>query len=167
MKKLGFLLGFLLIGYVAAAQNYMVVDSEKVFKAIGEYNTALTTIEAEGERYQKQVDDAFAQLEQTFNTYQSRKGSMSASDRAATEQRIVERENEITKFQQDTFGEEGTMTRRRVELIKPIEDRVFAAIRKYATDNGYDVVLDVASNPTVLYYNPRVDHTDAVIAIVR
>ncbi len=151
----------------ALAQNYMVVDSEKVFKSIDAYNTALSDVEADAQRYQKQIDDAFNQLEQTFNTYQQRKASLSASARTAEEQRIVAREEEIKKFQEDTFGDEGTLFQKRVGLIKPIQDRVFAAIEKYAADHGYDIVLDIASNPMVLYYKPSVDHTDAIIAIVK
>ncbi len=168
MKKIGLILAGLVLSMGAAqAQNYMVIDSEKVFKAIPAYVSAQTTIENDAERYQKQVDDAFAQLEETFNTYQSRKAQMSATERQQTEKWIVDRENEITKFQADTFGEEGTIDKRRVELIKPIEDRVKAAIAKYATDHGFDIVLDLASNPTILFHKPGVDRTDAVIAIVK
>ncbi len=168
MKKTFLILVALVLWTGAAlAQNYMVVDSEKIFKSIAAYNTAQSTLEADAERYQKQVDDAFNQLEDTFNNYQSRKASMSAVERQQTEQWIVDRENEITKFQQETFGEEGTIMKRRVELIKPIQDRVFAAIEKYAAERGYDIVLDVASNPTILYYKPAVNHTDALIAIVK
>jgi outer membrane protein len=168
MKKGLLILGILILSAGAAvAQNYMVVDSEKVFKSIAAYNSALAEVEADAQRYQQQVDDAFNQLEQAFNTYQQRKASMSADQRAGEEQRIVARETEIKKFQADTFGEEGTVMKKRVSLIKPIQDRVFAAIEKYAADHGYDIVIDIASNPTVLYYKPSVNHTDAIIAIVK
>jgi outer membrane protein len=151
----------------AVAQNYMVVDSEKIFKSIDAYNRAIAEVEADGQRYQQQVDDAFNQLEQAFNAYQGRKASLSAAQRSAEEQRIVAREDEIKKFQAETFGEQGTVMKKRVSLVKPIQDRVFAAIEKYAADRGYDIVLDIASNPTVLYYKPSVNHTDAIIAIVK
>ena len=168
MKKAFLILGTLILSMGAAlAQNYMVVDSEKVFKSIDAYNKALAEVDADAQRYQKQIDDAFNQLEQAFNTYQQRKVSMNASDRAGEEQRIVAREDEIKKFQADTFGEEGTLFKKRVGLIKPIQDRVFAAIEKYAAERGYDIVLDIASNPTVLYYKPSVNHTDAIIALVK
>ncbi len=149
------------------AQNYMVVDSERVFKSIEAYNNALAEVEADAERYQQQIDDAFDQLETAFNTYQQRKASMSVADRASEEQRIIAREEEIKKFQADTFGEEGTVMKKRIDLIKPIQDKVFAAIEKYAVDHGYDIAIDIASNPTVLYYKPSVNHTDAIIAIVK
>lgn len=166
MKKLLFVV-FVLCASAVSAQNYMVVDSEKVFKSIASYNSALETVEADAAKYQKQIDDAFDQLEQTFNDYQGRKAQMSATERAQTEQRIVAREDEITKFQQETFGEDGTVLKRRVELIKPIEDRVFSAIEKFAADRGYDIVIDLASNPTILYHKPAADHTNDIISIIK
>ncbi len=168
MKKTFLILAALVVSMGAvSAQNYMVVDSEKVFKSIDAYTKALGEIEADAERYQKQIDDAFNQLEQTFNSYQERKASMTAAQRQQTEQSIISREEEITKFQEETFGEEGTVMKKRVNLIKPIQDKVFAAIEKYAADKGYDIVIDLASNPSVLYYKPSVNHTDAIIAIVK
>jgi len=167
MKKMFFILAALLVSGAAAAQNYMVVDSEKIFRSIDAYNKALAEVEAETQKYQQQVDEAFNQLETAYNNYQQRKSSMSAAARQAEEQRIMSREEEIGKFQSDTFGEEGTVMKRRVELIKPIQDRVFAAIETYAKGKGYDVVLDIASNPTILYHKPSVNHTDAIIAIVK
>ncbi len=168
MKKRLLILAVLVMGAGSAlAQNYMVVDSEKIFKSIDAYNTALAEVEADAQRYQQQVDDAFDQLEQVYDTYQRNKASMTASARASEEQRILAREEEINKFQSETFGEEGTLLNKRVGLIKPIQDRVFAAIERYAADHGYDIVLDIASNPTVLYYKPSVNHTEAIIAIVK
>lgn len=168
MKKTFLILAALVVSAGAvSAQNYMVVDSEKVFKSIDAYTKALSEIEADATRYQTQIDDAFNQLEETFNNYQARKASMTAADRQKTEQSIISREEEITKFQEETFGEEGTVMKKRVSLIKPIQDKVFAAIEKYAADKGYDIVIDIASNPTVLYHKPTVNHTDAIIAIVK
>ncbi len=168
MKKLVLVFAAMVLGLGSAlAQNYMVVDSEKVFKSIDAYNRAIAEVEADAERYQKQVDDAFNQLEQAFNAYQQRKASMGAAERAAEEQRIVAREEEIKKFQADTFGEQGSLFTKRVGLIKPIQDRVFAAIERFAVERGYDIVIDIASNPTVLYHKPSVNHTDAIIAIVK
>jgi outer membrane protein len=151
----------------AVAQNVMVVDSEKIFKSVAAYNTAIAEADAMAQQYQKQVDDAFDELETRFNLYQSQKASMTAYARQQTEQQIIDREDEITKFQEEAFGEGGTVLKKRVELIKPIQDKVFAAIDSYAKNNGYDMVIDKASNATLLYISPAADHTDAIIAIVK
>lgn len=152
---------------VASAQNYMVVDSEKIFKSIDEYNNAMTQLDNLAKFCQQQVDSKFAQIEALYNNYQQEKASLSAAGRAAREQQILDQEAEAVKFQESLFGNEGTMMQKRIELIQPIQERVFKAIESYAKSNGFDLVLDIASNATMLYYSPAVDRTQSVIKMLK
>ena len=152
---------------VASAQNYMVVDSEKIFKSIDEYNNAMTQLDNLAKFCQQQVDSKFAQIEALYNNYQQEKASLSAAGRAAREQQILDQEAEAVKFQESLFGNEGTMMQKRIELIQPIQERVFKAIESYAKSNGFDLVLDIASNATMLYYSPAVNRTEEVIKLVK
>ena len=91
------------------------------------------------------------------------KASLAASTRASVEQQILQKEEEAQKYQQELFGEDGKLMQKRIELIKPIQTKVFAAIEAYAKANGYDLVLDKASNASMLYVNDAIDHTAQVI----
>ncbi len=157
---------FSIVGSKAYAQNYAVVDSEKIFKSIAGYNSAVSELESKSKAYQKQIDEAFDELEKEYNNYQSMKASYSASQRSAAERKIISREEEITKFQEQIFGEDGTIEKLREEKLKPIQDKVFKIIDEYAANNGWDLVIDIASNPTVLYYAPKADKTQEIIKIV-
>ena len=42
----------------------------------------------------------------------------------------------------------------------PVEAAEFT---KNAKANGFDLVLDIASNPTILYYTPSADRTEQII----
>ena len=53
--------------------------------------------------------------------------------------------------------------KKRIELIKPIQERVFAAIESYAKRVGADVVIDSSNNPTLLYTSAAAERTDEVI----
>ena len=145
------------------AQNYMVVNSEKVFKSISAYNSAIEQLDKLAESYQKQVDDKFAEVEKLYNNYVAQKNSLSVSTQQTVENTILAREEEATKLQESLFGTDGTLMKERVKLIQPIQEKVFAAIEKYAEANGFDLVIDIASNPTVLYYSPKADRTEAII----
>lgn len=147
----------------AFAQNYMVVDSEKIFKSIDEYNTALTTLDAMAQTYQQQVDARFQKVEALYDAYQSQKEYLSEEERARREQQILDKEQEASSYQEGIFGQEGALMKKRIELIEPIQKRVFGAIERYAKANGFDLVIDKASNPTLLYHSKGVDRTDAVI----
>ena len=148
---------------IASAQKYCVIDSEKVFKSLDEYNKALSTLDELGKSYQAEVDGKYKSIESLYNNYMQQKASLSASTRTTIEQQILQKEEEAQKFQQELFGENGKLMNRRVELIKPIQTKVFAVIEKYAKANGYDLVLDKASNASVLYVNDAIDHTAKII----
>ena len=81
--------------------------------------------------------------------------SLSASSRQARQNLILTREEEASKFQEEIFGQDGTLMKKRIELIQPIQKRVFDAIANYAAQNGYELVLDAASNPTLLYNSEK------------
>ena len=168
MKKIfALVLGLVAMAGVASAQNYMVVDSEKIFKSIKEYNNALVQLDNLAQSYQQQVDAKYQQIEALYNSYQQQKANLSAATRAMRENEILEKESETVKFQESIFGNEGTMMKKRIELIQPIQERVFKAIESYAKENGFDLVLDIASNATMLYYSPEVNRTEAVIKLVK
>lgn len=147
----------------ASAQNYMIVNSEKLFKSIPEYNTAIESLDKLAEQYQEQVDARFAEVETLYNNYMAQKASLSAAARQARENAILTKEKEATDFQKSLFDTDGTLMKRRVELIQPIQQRVFATIESYAKQHGYDMVLDSANNATLLYSSPAADHTQQVI----
>ena len=138
---------------IASAQKYCVIDSEKVFKSLDEYNKAMSQLDELGKAYQTQVDNKYKSVESLYNNYMAQKASLSAATRTSIEQQILQKEEEAQKYQQEIFGEDGTLMKKRVELIKPIQTKVFAAIEKYAKENGYDLVLDKASNVSLLYLN--------------
>lgn len=164
MKRLIFIAAFLLTAGVAAAQNYIVVDSEKIFKSQTDYNAAIAELDKLAEQYQQQVDARFEAVESLYNDYVNRKASMTSAMRQAREEAILAREKEAQEFQESLFGQEGTLMKRRVELIQPIQKRVFAAIEAYARQTGAELVLDSSNNPTLLYTAPAAERTQQVIA---
>lgn len=148
---------------IASAQKYCIIDSEKVFKSLDEYNKAMTQLDELGKAYQTEVDNKYKSIETLYNNYMAQKAALSAQARQSIEQQILAKEEEAQKYQQEVFGDEGALMKKRIELIKPIQTKVFAAIELYAKANGYDLVLDKASNASILYYGSTVDHTAQVI----
>ena len=168
MKRILFaILAVVMTATVATAQNYMVVDSEKVFKSIAAYNDALEQIETLSATYQKQVDDKFAAVENLYNNYMAQRASLSESARQAREQQILNAEAEATKYQESLFGADGELMKRRMELIQPIQQRVFDTLESFAKQKGYDLIIDIAANPTVLYYSSKIDFTDRIIEALK
>lgn len=167
MKRLILIAVFVLTTGTLAAQNYIIVNSEKVFKSIDAYNTALSTLDKLAEQYQDMVDAKFAEVETLYNNYMNQKASLTAATRQARENDILAKEKAAQEYQETLFGNDGTLMKKRIETIEPIQKQVFSAIEAYAKQVGADVVLDSANNPTLLYSNPSVDRTQQVIDVLK
>ncbi|MBQ7856501.1 MAG: OmpH family outer membrane protein [Alistipes sp.] len=149
------------------AQKYIVVDSEKIFKSLDEYNSAMTTLDNLAKDYQNKVDAKYSEIESLYNAYVSQKASLSTQSRTQYEQAILAKEQAAAEYQESVFGNDGVIMKKRIELIQPVQRRVFAAIEQYAKEQGCDMVLDKASNATMLYCAEGVDHTQQVIEILK
>ena len=117
MKRLILIAAFLLTAGALSAQNYIIVNSEKVFKSVEAYNTAISDLDSLAKQYQEQVDAKFDEVETLYNNYMAQKASLSASARQAREALILAREKEAQQFQESLFGQEGALMQKRLELI--------------------------------------------------
>ena len=167
MKRLILIAVFVLTTGTLAAQNYIIVNSEKVFKSIDAYNTALSTLDKLAEQYQDMVDAKFAEVETLYNNYMNQKASLTAATRQTRENDILAKEKAAQEYQETLFGNDGTLMKKRIEIFEPIQKQVFSAIEAYTKQVGADVVLDSANNPTLLYSNPSVDRTQQVIDVLK
>ncbi|MBR5464866.1 MAG: OmpH family outer membrane protein [Alistipes sp.] len=167
MKKMAISMALMLMGITAMAQNYIVVNSEKVFKSIAAYNTAIEELDQLAKQYQQSVDAKFEEVESLYNSYQQQKASLSAATRQQWENVILQKEQQATEYQEQLFGQEGELMKQRIAKIKPIQEKVFAAIEAYAQQSGAQLVLDSSNNPTLLYNSAAVERTDEVIETLK
>ena len=167
MKRLILTLALVLSAAFASAQNYAVVNSEKIFKSIDQYNQAISQLDQMANDYQKQVDLKFEEVEKIYNAYMQRRSQLSAASQQANEENILKLEQEAQKYQESIFGTDGELMKKRLELIQPIQKKVFDTIKQYAEKKGYDMIIDISQNATMLYYSERADHTDEIIAILK
>jgi outer membrane protein len=76
---------------------------------------------------------------------------------------INSKEEELVKFRVEKFGTEGALFKKRAQLVKPIQDKMFEAVQKVAKAQGLDYIFDKASGVQMLYANPRHDKTFEVM----
>ena len=98
MKRLILIAAFILTAGTLAAQNYIIVNSEKVFKSIDAYNTAISDLDKLAKQYQDQVDAKFAEVEALYNNYVSQKTSLSAAARQTRENAILNKEKDCLLY---------------------------------------------------------------------
>ena len=77
------------------------------------------------------------------------------------------KEKDVREAQRIKFGPEGELFKKRQELVKPLQDKVYAAIEKFAADKGYDLILDKSSSAGIIFANSTYDKTTAVLELVK
>ncbi len=165
MKKLLFLCLFTILLPLnrAMAQKVAFVDTEYILNQMPEYKSAQKQIDALAQEWQKQLEKMKAELDKLKETYNAEKFLLSEDLKAQREKEIQEKEQAYRTYQREKFGYEGELFKKRQELIKPIQDRVFDAIQKVARDNALDIIFDKSGAVTMLFANPRLDRSDEVL----
>ena len=66
-------------------------------------------------------------------------------------------------MQTQHFGANGDYFEKRQELVKPIQDRVYTAMKKVAKIDGYAFVFDKANQSNLLYAEKEYDISESVL----
>jgi outer membrane protein len=151
------------VSFSAMAQKYAFVDSDYILNNIPSYKAANDELDKLSEQYENEINVMYEEIDKMYRDYQAEKVLLTEEMRSEREEAIVTKEREAKKLQNDYFGQEGLLFKKREELIKPIQDEVYNAVKEIANENGYAVIFDSSSGPTMLYTNPRYDISDEVL----
>jgi outer membrane protein len=164
MKKLLFIF-FTLFAFAGSAfsQRYAVIDSKYILNKLPEYNDAQTKLDQFSKMWQQEIDQKSADLDKMYKEYDAEKVMLSDELKKKREDEIYNKEKEVRDLQRKRFGYEGDLFKKREELIKPIQDKVYNAIQKLAATKLYDFILDKSDGITVIFADPKLDKSDDVL----
>ncbi len=145
------------------AQKFAFVDSEYILDRIPTYKAAIDQIDKLSEEYENELQEMYAEVEKMYNSFQNEQVLMTDEQKVKKEDEIIEKEKEIKELQHKYFGPEGAVFQKRQELIKPIQDEVYLAVKEIAVEGGYAAIFDTASGASILYDNPRYNLSDDVL----
>lgn len=164
MKKLILtVFGLMLALTLIQAQKFAYVDSKYILDNIPEYAEAQAQIEELSVQWQKEIETKFAEVEKMYNDYQAQAVLLPEEMKTKKEQEIVDLEKEAKDLQRKYFGKDGDLFKKRQELVKPIQEKIYNAIQQIADDNNYAVILDKSGSLTIMYANPKYDISDDVL----
>jgi len=167
MNKILLSFAFLLLsGFAANAQKYCMIDSKYILEKMVEYKDAQIKLDQQSKTWQSEIDTKMQEVDKMYKSYQAERAMLSDDMRKKREDEIVAKEKAAKDLQKQRFGYEGDLFKRRQELVKPIQDRVYNAVQKLAANKGYDFVLDKAGGVTLFYANPVLDKSDDVLKLL-
>lgn len=165
MKKIALILGlFVAANTILFAQNKIAyVDTDYILSQIPEYKAAQAEVDKISIQWQKEVEAKYAEIDKMYKAYQAEQILLTDDMRKKREADIVAKEKEAKELQKQKFGVDGELFKKRQELVKPIQDKVFAAVKSIAEKGAYAAIFDKSSDLTILYMSSKLDKSDAVL----
>lgn len=164
MKKITILIiAFIAATFGAFAQKYAMVDMEYILKNIPSYEMANEQLNQLSMRYQREVEAVGKEAETMYQNFLADKIFLTDDQIKEREAEIVAKEKEATDLRNKYFGPEGELYKKRVSLLKPIQDEVYEAIKGVAQQRGYQTIFDRASSSSIIYSSPTIDVSNEVL----
>ena len=149
--------------FTASAQRYAVIDSKYILEKLPEYKNAQQKLDQFSEQWQGEIDKKSADLDKMYKDYDAEQVMLSDDLKKKREDELFNREKELRDLQKKRFGYEGDIFKKRQELIKPVQDKVYNAVQKLAVAKLYDFILDKSEGITVIFADPKLDRSDDVL----
>jgi outer membrane protein len=147
----------------ALAQKFAFVDTDYILQNIPSYNAAQEELDKISEGWETEVTAEYEEIEKMYKTYQSERVLLTDEMKKKREQEIMDKEREVKELQAKYFGPEGDLYNKRQELVKPIQDALYKAVKELSAEGNYAIIFDSASGASILYSNPRYDLSDEVL----
>lgn len=163
-KAIFFLALAVLSSFAVSAQRYAYVDTDYILKNLDSYQDAQKELDRISTQWQKEIEQRYEAIDRLYKAYQAEKVLLTEDMRKEREDEIIRQEEEAKNLQRQRFGVDGDLFRRREELIQPIQEEVFQAIKQVADGGGFSVMFDKAGQSNILYADPRYDKSDRVLS---
>ncbi|HSY75334.1 MAG TPA: OmpH family outer membrane protein [Bacteroidia bacterium] len=164
MKKILFTLLFLAGSIMAAdAQKFAYIDSQYILSKIPEYKVAQDQLNQLSIQWQKEIEAKYSEIDQLYKAYKADEVLLTAEMKQKRQAEIEQKEQEVKDLQKQRFGVNGDLFKKRQELVKPLQDKIYGAVQALAERENLAVVFDKSSDLTMLYTNIKYDKSDEIL----
>jgi len=164
MKKFAFsILLAIAVTSVASAQKFAYVDTQYILENLPEYKSAQSQLDRISLQWQKEIEVKFGEIDKMYKDFQAESILLTDDMKKKREEEIIDREKTAKELQKQRFGKGGDLLKKRQELIKPLQDKIYNAIKEIAQTKNLGAVFDKSSDLTMLYTNAKYDISDQVL----
>ena len=162
-KSVILLVAGLFFSGVMNAQKYAYVDTKYILENISEYKASQQQLDQLSLNWQKEIEAKYAIIDKLYKDYQAEQILLTEEMKRKREAEITTKEKEVKEFQKQKFGYDGELFKKKQELVKPIQDKIYNAVKKLATEQSYAVIFDKSSELIMLYTNSKYDKSDDIL----
>jgi outer membrane protein len=169
MKRILFLVGIavaLSFGRVNAQARVAYIDTEYILDQMPEYRSAQKQLDEIAQKWKDEVQKKADEIDKLYKDYQAQWVLLPEDQRKKKEQEISDKEKALSQYKKEKFGPDGELDKKRQQLIKPVQDKVFDAVQQLAKESALDIIFDKSGAVTMLYTNAKYDRSDDVLQIL-
>jgi len=165
-KKLATILALVLTFSLSSAdaQKIAIVDISDVLENMPQFKEAERTLDKIAADWQQEIAQELDKVKSMYNKYQAEQVLLSEDIKKQREDEILNKEKSVRELQRRKFGPEGELFEKRQQLVSPVQDQVFSAIEEYASEKGYDIMLDKSAASGILFASDTYEKTEAIKA---
>ena len=130
---------------------------------VPEYAKAQQELNTMSAKWQKEIEEKFSNVKKLREEFQAEEILLTEDLRKERLDTIAIKDKEAKELQRKSFGPDGLLFLKKQEPVKPVQDKVYAAIEKVAKKKGLQIIFDKSGDLTMLYTDPKHDYTDFVL----
>ena len=167
-KSYFFILLFLTTTFIFGQRGIKIgyIDTEYILENLPEYNQISKRLEEKAGDWKKEIDERSRKIDQKKESLKSERILLTSEMIEEIEEEILIDEEELSEYQQKRFGPRGDLIIQKQQLIQPIQDQIFNAIRKLAKSRNYDFIFDKSADIVMLYSDKRYDVSDQILRTI-
>lgn len=154
----------LAVAFTASAQKFALVDMEYILKNIPAYERANEQLTQVAKKWQAEVDALNTEAQTMYKNYQNEVVFLSHEQKKERQEAIMNKEKEASELKRKYFGPEGELFKKRTSLMTPIQEEIYNAVKDIADLRGYSLILDRASDTSIIFGSPKIDISNEVLS---
>ncbi|WP_372644481.1 OmpH family outer membrane protein [Ancylomarina sp.] len=147
----------------AQQQRYGFVDTSYILDHVPDYKSAQDQLNEFSAKWQSEIESVYLEIKNLHAKLRKDQVFLSPELRTKKEKEILEKEALAQKLQNQYFGQNGALYKKRQDLVRPIQDDIYDAIKEIAKAGNYGMIIDKANGPTIIYSNNKFDLSDKVL----
>lgn len=149
---------------VAGKAEIVYVNSDSLLSKYDYFKDMSTRLEDKGKRAQVDVSSKGQAFQREVAEYQKGAATLSADQRAATEQRLARKQQELQTYNQNASAQ---IQQEQGSENEKLYNKIADFMKGYAKEKGYKLILTYSkANPTVLFGDESLNVTNDVVRIL-
>ena len=145
------------------AQKTAYVDLDYILNNVPEYKSAQEQLDQISIQWQKEIETRLTEVDRLYKAFQAEEILLTQDMKKKREDEIIGKEKEAKELQKQHFGVDGDLFKKRQELVKPIQDKVYNAIKEMAEKQMIAILFNKSTDLNILFANPKYDKSDEVL----